>query len=258
MAPHTRNTISQECICIVVSGTVKTQQSGSLVTKAAGEIFHPEGAVFTFESPCEMIVFDPHRYQLPANLAAKLKTAGAAADQTPEPPRDCLTYIKQVTCPVCNTQFEVKKLFNSKLKLVNRDYDLRLHFDGVEPLFYNCCICPKCQYGNYMEEFEELTRSQIAKLQSQMTQLALPIPAIELEKVINDHQVVLGILELMGATSEKRGRCWLHLAWLYEDKQDFEAAANARQQALDHLSKDLYEQQLSLPRTGRTGLVSAG
>jgi len=81
------------------------------------------------------------------------------------------TYLmdKSYTCPLCKKSFKARKVIPSKLMVNSTDRDLRNHFVGIEPLYYDIVTCPHCLYSADIKMFDKLdkpTGDLLQKLQS--------------------------------------------------------------------------------------------
>ncbi|MDL2220527.1 DUF2225 domain-containing protein [Eubacteriales bacterium OttesenSCG-928-N14] len=63
-------------------------------------------------------------------------------------------YEKSYTCPLCKTAFKQPTVRASKLVHAHTDADMRTHYVGIEPLYYDVLTCPNCQYSALHEVFD--------------------------------------------------------------------------------------------------------
>lgn len=63
-------------------------------------------------------------------------------------------YNKAVICPVCNNHFKSIKVKQSMLHLIKRDTDLCMHYEGVNPYYYEINVCPECGFS-FSDHFDK-------------------------------------------------------------------------------------------------------
>jgi uncharacterized protein (DUF2225 family) len=61
---------------------------------------------------------------------------------------------KSYTCPVCRSYFVSFVPKPSKLVLTSTDADLRHHYRGIEPLYFEVITCPYCMYSALPDVFD--------------------------------------------------------------------------------------------------------
>jgi len=66
-------------------------------------------------------------------------------------------YDKHFTCPVCKNHFASKQVKKKYIKVIERDTDLMVRYDGENPMIYSVVVCSKCGYSNLSSKFEELS-----------------------------------------------------------------------------------------------------
>lgn len=72
-------------------------------------------------------------------------------------------YQMQVECLYCEKNFETTKVKSSKAKVVKRDSDFCIHYDGPNPLFYDIFLCPHCGFAFY-NSYRKLSDANKKKL----------------------------------------------------------------------------------------------
>jgi uncharacterized protein (DUF2225 family) len=152
--------------------------------------------------------------------------------------RTAYTYSVDIQCPVCEGHFKANKLFESKLKQLSHDDEMRTRFEDIEPIHYKVWLCPGCLYANFMIYFSDLSTSKRSTLkksiETRKNVLAdLPEPGGVAEKAVNDYRLVIECLTQIKAESNIIASAWLNLAWLYDDRGDVESASAARKNSLE-------------------------
>lgn len=237
--PNTRLMISENKYCVILNGTVTIKTAYSLKEIGTNSIFQAEGIIYSGENGCKIIAFDPTKYRLPFSIRRKLwsfaekKRHANTKSRSPERPTNQLVYNKDFCCPVCGTEFIAEQVRFSKLKLVKRDPDLRMHYEKIDPLIYSVILCPKCFYANFAEDFDSITAVEKSKLLSNTrTDYSNSSPGIE--TAIENHKLALECIKTINGTPGKLAKSYLHLAWLYEDTGEKELAKEMRQYALTY------------------------
>jgi uncharacterized protein (DUF2225 family) len=146
----------------------------------------------------------------------------------PLTPRDAkYVYEKNIACPVCEHTFKAYALRSSRLVAERTEYDLRVRYKGVEPLYYDVVTCPKCWYSALADVFQHTGRRV---RQAELDALMLPHKAeIGLNfGLIEDTATLfagyyLALTCLPACFTEPRllaGKLWLKLSRLYNDCGD--------------------------------------
>jgi uncharacterized protein (DUF2225 family) len=65
---------------------------------------------------------------------------------------------KTHTCPVCQQQFSAPYVRPSRLVIDSVDDDMRNHYKGIEPLYYDVLTCPHCYYSAMQDIFDKPER----------------------------------------------------------------------------------------------------
>jgi uncharacterized protein (DUF2225 family) len=108
---------------------------------------------------------EEEQWEEPAGPAAEVSVPGVSFELFPEghgsyklPIKEqdasCLM-LKTAKCPLCKTEFKTQRVRNSKLSLDHTDSDMRSHYRGIEPLYYDVITCPRCLYSALTEMFEK-------------------------------------------------------------------------------------------------------
>lgn len=64
-------------------------------------------------------------------------------------------YKQACKCPLCGVAFDNLFVLSSRLKRESTDKDLRVHYAGVEPMYYDVISCPNCLYSAPSDKFNE-------------------------------------------------------------------------------------------------------
>ncbi|MBE3586128.1 MAG: DUF2225 domain-containing protein [Thermoanaerobacter sp.] len=166
-------------------------------------------------------------------------------------PEHPFLYRSEVKCPVCSTTFTVLKVFEHKLSVTGQDSDFRQRYRDFEPLLYSVWVCPGCFYANQRTDFPNLSARQKKLLQDGKAERlkafsgTMATPGTP-EFALQAHRLALFNSEQMAAEPDKIARLWLHLAWLYEDGEQKEAASDARARALEYFRQAYFNSSRKL------------
>lgn len=237
--PNTLLTVTENKYCVVLNGTVKVKTSHSYREIGPRSIFKMEGMICSGEKGCQIIIFDPNKHQLPVDIRQKIRQIAEEERHTddnnepPSPDANQLVYDKRICCPVCGTDFTAKKVRTGKLKSMNLDSDLRMHYEGINPLLYSVIICPECFYANLSEDFAHISPAEKSKLSS-VTRTARQGHLTELETAIENYKLAIKCIQAVNGTPDRLAKACLHLAWLYEDAGEDTQSSEMRQNALSY------------------------
>lgn len=67
---------------------------------------------------------------------------------------------KAYTCPICRKSFKSIAVRPSKLVVASTDSDMRTHYKGIEPLYYDVNTCPDCLYSAVPDVFDHPDKSK--------------------------------------------------------------------------------------------------
>jgi uncharacterized protein (DUF2225 family) len=165
--------------------------------------------------------------------------------------RTAYSYRVDVQCPVCEGHFKANKLFESKLKQLGSDNEMRMRFEDIEPIHYKVWVCPNCLYANFLNCWSDVSARQRSTLRASAEKrksdfAALAGPDGEAERVINGYGLAIECLTQIKNVSNIIASAWLNLAWLYDDRDDLGRAAAARKNALEAY-EEFYSQAQLLP-----------
>ena len=68
-------------------------------------------------------------------------------------------YPSKTTCPLCSQVFDTLTVFESRLRRDTTDADGRIHYQGIEPMYYEIITCPNCFFSAGAKKFEETDKS---------------------------------------------------------------------------------------------------
>jgi uncharacterized protein (DUF2225 family) len=154
-------------------------------------------------------------------------------------------YSKEVVCPVCSKKFNVTKVKSRACKVVKRDSDFCIHYEGINPIFYDAWVCENCGYAAQADKFLEISPREADKLKSEL------MPKWkkhsfggerDIDKAIEAFKLVLISHQLRNAKSSELAKVCMRLAWLYRYKGDEEEESKFINFALKHYT-DTFENE---------------
>lgn len=137
-------------------------------------------------------------------------------------------FSKNITCPVCQGEFETKIPRMTKLRLDRVENDLREIFVDFDPLWYTIRTCPHCFFAQVYTEFDKTSRlSAKALLPYQEKALDLrgeiSLPAgepLSINRVLMDYYLAIYFATGDDESPLVLGKLYMSLAWLYQDLGD--------------------------------------
>lgn len=133
-------------------------------------------------------------------------------------------YQAKSICLYCDHHFTTTKVRSSKAKVIQRDSDFCVHYEGPNSLFYDITICPGCGFAFY-NSYRKLNQHQRQKLNN-MYISKINVPDMTGERSIEEaiHTFKLALLTA-GIVNERKfitANLALKLAWLYRFTEDDE------------------------------------
>ena len=219
----------------------------------------PAPAIET-ERPMEAKPEPAKRQTAAASAEVSLFPEGHGSYELPIASQDkaCLM-LKSYTCPLCGREFKAQKIRNSKLALSHTDSDMRNHYKGIEPLYYDVLTCPECLYSALAETFDkpDKTGDGLKELLSEQKQGIVIRTGADMDTLSLFAGYYLALLcapYCFFAHALAAAKLYLKLSWLYADCGDKgmedECAKKALQTYIDvYENEDMtgsLEQQLCL------------
>jgi uncharacterized protein (DUF2225 family) len=153
-------------------------------------------------------------------------------------------YNKEIVCPVCSRNFQVTKVKARACKVKSRDSDFCVHYEGINPIFYDAWVCENCGYANMSDRFEDISHNEANALKEKLMpkwkkhslsgerDVDAAIEAFKLVLISNDYRK---------AKASEFAKACLRIAWLYRYKGDEEESRFIRY-ALEYY-KTVYEKE---------------
>lgn len=253
--------IDEGQVCVIIDGRLRQHRNKVHLKK--GNYFD-DSVAFSIASEETKVIIAPLAKIEQATPGIGEKIArNLEVKKEPEPKSKKLTYLKQVKCPVCESNFTVTKYFSYKLEQKSIDRELRVRYKDAEPLLYDLWRCSGCNYTNFQDSFHSLGKRELDELKracrpdgKKQAQLNRS-PRVDLKQdaelkaggeTIQDYNEYKKNMELHIAienhlwfiknfhkycrVQEALPKLYLHLAWLYDDVKNEEKAREARMKAL--------------------------
>lgn len=154
-------------------------------------------------------------------------------------------YNKEVVCPVCSEKFLVTKVKSRACKVLKRDSDFCVHYEGINPILYDAWVCENCGYASQADKFFEITPKEAdilkSKLMPRWKKRSLNGER-DIETALEAFKIVLISHQLRKAKSSEMAKICMRIAWLYRYKGDDEEESKFIGFALKHYT-DTFEKE---------------
>ncbi|MDF2612314.1 MAG: hypothetical protein K0S71_100 [Clostridia bacterium] len=138
---------------------------------------------------------------------------------------ESVLYDKTYICPICDKVFTSKAIRSGKNRLMSVDTGLKPLYDIVDPILYECIVCPSCGYAALGKVFSSVSPKQSSWIREKICSqykgqnypdIITPKDAIERYKLALLNAMVKKVKD-----GEKAYLC-LKIAWIYRDMEDSE------------------------------------
>ncbi len=139
------------------------------------------------------------------------------------PSLESILYDKTYICPICDKVFTNKAIRSGKNRLMSVDTDLKPQYDLVNPIIYECVVCPRCGYAALGKAFGPVSPRQTTWVKEQVCskfkgqeypEIMTHAHAIERYKLALLNAMVKKVKD-----GEKAYLC-LKIAWLYREVEN--------------------------------------
>ena len=158
-----------------------------------------------------------------------------------------MLYNHKFVCPACHKKFTSPKVLSKYVTVDKTDSDFCNYYTGINPLFYEISVCPKCSYG--------FTGTKVDKLDSKSLAALKPVLATLPKKdycLVRDLQLAIEtfLTALMCQTAFKNKKsliAWLNLrlAWLYRYQNNTKTEQRYLQVTLENYLAAFSEEKLA-------------
>lgn len=132
-------------------------------------------------------------------------------------------YNSSLTCPVCDKIIEVTKVRSKAVKVSFRDTDFCVHYEDINPLFYEAWVCEHCGYASLSDSFDKIGYKDAKlikeKISSKWNQRSFKGER-EIDEALQAFKLVLYNAQLIRVKSSELAKICIRIAWLYRLKKD--------------------------------------
>ncbi len=179
---------------------------------------------------------------------AKLKPKAPEKNET-----DAL-FSKNYTCPVCDLKFVTRSIRAGRVKLLEKDIDLRPIYDIADPLKYDVITCDKCGYSSLSRYFGKISTRQIKELKESVGNNFKGIDndkeVYTYDDAIERHKLALICSIVKNAKNGERAYTCLKLAWVIRGKRN-------TMDSKDPAFKELYLEEMECIKNAYDGFMLA-
>lgn len=179
---------------------------------------------------------------------AKLKPKAPEKNET-----DAL-FTKHYTCPVCDLKFVTRSIRAGRVKLLEKDIDLRPIYDIADPLKYDVITCDKCGYSSLSRYFGKISNRQMKELKESVGNNFKGIDndkeVYTYDDAIERHKLALICSIVKNAKNGERAYTCLKLAWVIRGKRN-------TMDAKDPAFKELYLEEMECIKNAYDGFMLA-
>lgn len=153
---------------------------------------------------------------------------------------------KHITCPVCNSTFTAKTVKAKSPRIMSKDSDFFIRYKGINPYFYDVCICNSCGYAAMRSDFEKIRSYRKELVFSNITPKwqARQYPDILDEQLaIERYKLALLNAMLTDCPDSTKAMISLRIAWMYRLLNDNSQELSFMKQSLDGFI-DAYTKEL--------------
>lgn len=132
-------------------------------------------------------------------------------------------YNTTMECPVCLNQFEITKVRSKTSKVLSRDSDFCVHYEGINPILYDVWVCENCGYAAQQDKFSliyDKDAKSIKETLSPKWHKRSFAGERTLENAIEAFKIALLNLHVKKAKSSEIAKVCVRIAWLYRMNND--------------------------------------
>lgn len=156
------------------------------------------------------------------DLYKKKEELQKAAPVKKDNPLDLL-YDVEVTCPVCGNKFKAKAVKTNAARIMKKDSDFCIHYDKINPYFYDVYLCNVCGYAAMKTDF-----FKIREREKELIQNGISIKwhgrdykdVFDVNTAIERYKLCLLNNAIMESKASKKAMNCLKIAWMYRLAKD--------------------------------------
>jgi len=161
-------------------------------------------------------------------------------------------YNKKIVCPVCSNEFNVTKVKVRACKVKSRDSDFCVHYETVNPLYYDAWVCENCGYSALSDKFLDISPKEAdtlkKKLMPKWKKHSLSGVRNE-DAAIEALKLVLISLQFREAKAIELAKVCLRIAWMYRFKGDEAEEKKFLCHALDYYTQAYENERFPVDKT---------
>lgn len=157
---------------------------------------------------------------------------------------------KEYTCQLCGNVFSQPRVFADAVKIKSRDEDLKPNFSGVNALYFQVVVCPRCYLSLFERDFGtlEIPPDKVEKVRKVLENAKKEFGSINLgeDRTVDDAIKIFSIAAAVYTVMEHRRRAaeaYLKLGWLFREKgqkkEETVALAKALKFFEEHYREDI-------------------
>lgn len=174
--------------------------------------------------------------------------------KSPEVMEEETLYNKTYKCPVCDLTFMAKCVKAGKVKLVDKDTDLRPIYKFMDPIKYDVVTCDKCGYSAIIRYFGKLSTRQMREINDHIgknfTGIDNSMARYSYDDAIMRYKLALLSSVVKKAKNSEKAYTCLKLGWVIRGKR-LSLGVNAPG------VKELYVDELDALKNAYEGFVIA-
>lgn len=149
--------------------------------------------------------------------------SGSGENQGPKVKEEDVLYDKRYTCPVCDISFTSKTVRAGKIKLINKDTDLRAVYEIADPHKYDVISCENCGYSAVGRYFGKLSTRQMKDIKDQVGTnfrgISNDKELFSYDDAILRYKLALVCSIVKHAKNSEKGYTSLKMAWVLRGKR---------------------------------------
>lgn len=132
-------------------------------------------------------------------------------------------YNKEIVCPVCLEKIIITKVKSKVCKVLERETDFFVRYEGINPLLYEVWVCEKCGYASLADKFEAIPVKDtklIAENISAKWKKRSFYGERSVDEAIEAFKLALLNLKVRNSKASEVAKVCIRLAWLNRLKND--------------------------------------
>jgi uncharacterized protein len=160
-----------------------------------------------------------------------------------------LLYDKEIMCPVCNSKFKARSVKTSASRMIKKDSDFFIHYENINPYFYDVWLCNSCGYASMKHDFNKIKEYQMEKVKKYISSKwkGSKYPDIyDVSIAIERYKLSLLNYCIIDSRASCKALNCLKLAWMYRLCDDHENELSFIKQALEGFNEAYYNEDFPI------------